>query len=251
MIATKQISRGVITALLTISLVGCQTMNENRTATGAIAGGLLGATAGALLSDDSAKGAAIGALAGAAVGGGIGYALQKQKDSFDRIEDLESRQERIVYTPPPAALASNSAPRAQADGAAPRAIGVAPVPVEADALALTLRDEVLFNEGSSAVSPYGVQKLEEVAAVLREYPDSDIIVQGYTSDEGDDASNVELSQRRADAICNQLIALRVDGRRMQALGMGESNPVASNATEEGRRANRRVEIFVIPVEEVR
>lgn len=255
MFVTKRISSGILAVLLTVSLVGCQTMNENRTATGAIAGALLGATAGALLSDDSAKGAALGALAGAALGGGIGYMLQKQKDQFDRIEQLETRQERIVYTPQPiTSLASASSPQVQPDGVPPRTIGVAPpapAPVEVDALALTLRDEVLFNEGSSAISPYGVGKLKEVAAVLREYPNSDIIIQGYTSDEGDDADNVTLSQRRADAIRNQLIALAIDGRRMQALGMGESNPVDSNATEEGRRANRRVEIFVIPLEDVR
>ncbi len=220
-----------------VALAGCQTASEHRTATGATAGAVLGATAGALLDeDDPLRGALIGAAAGGAVGAGIGHMLQRQKEAFDRIEDVEAQQQTIILqqTPPPAA---------------PGEPPPEPIKEEKPALMVRVQSEVLFAVGSSALSDPGKAKLKEVAAILTEYPESDVFVRGFTSSEGSDQSNYELSLRRAQVVKNELVANGVQASRTQAHGMGESNPIASNDTEAGRVQNRRVEIIIIPREE--
>lgn len=205
-------------------LTGCQWMDEHRTATGATAGAVVGGVAGRAIGGDT-KGALIGAAAGAAIGGGVGYVLQRQKDAFDRIDDVEAQQTTINLPPQAGAPAQ-----------------------QAQALQVTVGSDVLFEQGSSALSARGVQKLREVAQVLNQDPNSKIVVMGYTSSEGADQMNLELSQRRANVVMNQLIAYGVAPARLQAVGMGESDPVATNDTEAGRVQNRRVEIIVVPQE---
>ncbi len=214
---------------------GCETMNEHRMATGAVVGTVVGAAAGAAIdSDNRGRGALIGAAAGAAVGTGVGYLLQKQKQAFDRIEELEARETTVVYAPPPPAAAEGAPPPPPSK------------PIECKALTLRLQSDVLFPIGSSALSAHGAGKVAEIAEVLKEYPESNVVVRGYTSSDGDDKSNYELSVRRAEVIRSQLIANGIARSRIQALGMGESSPVADNNTEAGRVLNRRVEIDVIP-----
>lgn len=243
--AQQWVSAGLLVAMT--SLTGCETMNNNRTATGAGVGAVGGAIAGALIDRDNPwRGGAIGAVAGAAVGGGIGYVLQKQKESFDRIQELESRP--VIYeqpAPPP------PPPPPPPVGMPPPPTPTPAPPIRREALNLTIPADVLFDQGSSALSPRGGGKIAEVAAVLRDYPDSAILVRGFTSSEGADADNVALSQRRATAVGNELVANRVAPQRIQAQGMGESSPVGDNSTEAGRRQNRRVEILVIPYDEVK
>ena len=208
-------------------LTGCQTMNEHRTATGATVGAVAGATAGALIDkDDPLRGALIGGAAGAAVGGTIGHILQKQKEAFERIENVEAQQQTVLL-------------QTQSDQGEPQTEEVA-------ALRVRMQSEVLFEVGSSALSAAGVAKVKEVAEILREYPDSDCYVRGYTSSEGDDQMNFDLSVRRATVVKNELAANGVAATRLQAQGMGESNPIADNNTEAGRVQNRRVEIIIVP-----
>ena len=224
---------GAIAAVL-VSGVSCQTVSEHRTATGAVAGTALGAGAGALIDKDNPyRGALIGAAAGALLGTGIGHVLQKQKQAFDRIEGLETKQQAVILQQPPQYGDEGQArlPR-QSD--------------QIEALLVRVPSEVLFERGSSALTPQGAQKVRDVAQVLRDYPDSDVYVRGYTSNEGDDKTNFELSQRRAEVVRNELAAAGVSTSRLYAQGMGSSNPVASNDTEAGRTLNRRVELFVVP-----
>lgn len=239
----RWVSLGLIGAMST-GLTGCQWMNEHRTATGAVAGTVVGATAGALISDDNTKGALIGGAVGAAVGGGIGYVLQRQKDRFDEIEGIEAT-EQTVYIPQTESVAdSGGAVEGTGETAPAESVDLVP----AQGLSMTISDSVLFAFDSSALTPQGTAKIGEIANVLKEFPDSDVFVMGYTSSDGDDAYNVQLSQRRADAVKNTLIANQVAASRITALGMGESTPVASNDTEEGRAQNRRVELLVVPRE---
>lgn len=247
--------RGVCVGLIGVmgaGLSGCETANEHRTATGAVVGTVVGATAGALLAgdDDRGKGALIGAAAGAAVGGGIGYVLQRQKDKFNEIDGVEANEE-TVYVPAPQ---DADAPTADESGALDdttwdtgeeaSAQEVSLVP--AQGLSMSLTEQLLFPVNSSALTPEGTRKVGEIADVLREFPESDVFVMGYTSSDGDDAYNVQLSQRRADAVRNTLIANQISPSRITALGMGSSNPVATNDTAAGRLQNRRVEINVVP-----
>jgi outer membrane protein OmpA-like peptidoglycan-associated protein len=240
---TRTIAGSLALCVAAVGFTGCRTMNEHRTATGAVAGTVVGGTAGALIDRNNPwRGALIGMAAGAAVGGGIGYVLQQQKEAFDRIADLEARPERVVVQQYPQAQYDDPGhPNyGQPDYSQP------PREVQTDALRVTISSEVLFTVGSSALSPHGVNKVREIAAVLNEYPDSDVYIRGYTSSEGDDRANFELSQRRAQVVKNELIASGVNPSRLWAEGLGSSNPVASNATEAGRMQNRRVELFVIP-----
>jgi outer membrane protein OmpA-like peptidoglycan-associated protein len=80
-----------------------------------------------------------------------------------------------------------------------------------------------------------------------QYPDSLVDVYGHTDSTGADQYNMDLSQRRADAVSRYLISRGVSSARLQAKGMGESYPVADNNTAEGRAKNRRVEVKITPV----
>lgn len=209
--------------------VGCETMQEHKTASGAIIGTATGAAAGALIggSHHRAGGALIGAAAGAALGTGVGYYLDKQSQKYKQIEGVEVQKVPETQAPP----APAGQPTAQ------------PVPAH---LNLVLNSELLFDRNSSILKPEGIQKLGEIAQGLNEDPGSRVIVKGFTSSEGSEQHNLDLSQRRADIVRNQLVANRVTSTRIEAIGFGESNPIADNATEEGRMRNRRVEIEIIP-----
>ena len=218
---------------LVLSTTACEPMNENRTSTGAVAGAAIGGGAGALIDKDNPyRGALIGVAAGALVGAGVGHVLQKQKQAFDRIEGLEAREQTVILQQPP--TYENGAP-------------VAPRPSkQQEALLVRVPNEILFEVGSSTLSPHGSAKLQEMAAILREYPDSDVYIRGYTSSEGTDQGNFDLSQRRAQIVKNEIIASGVSSTRLFAQGMGSSNPIATNDTEAGRMLNRRVELHIVP-----
>jgi outer membrane protein OmpA-like peptidoglycan-associated protein len=103
---------------------------------------------------------------------------------------------------------------------------------------------VLFESGGDRLSKPAELRLDTVVQALGAYPDRPITIEGYTDSQGSDATNRELSQRRADAVREYLEQHGVEPRRVRAVGKGEANPVASNETAEGRATNRRVEIIV-------
>lgn len=212
-------------AALLFALTGCESTGSKTkkgAAIGAVAGALAGAAIGSAAGDTNEvlAGAAIGAAAGGALGGGIGYYLDKQAEEYDTIEGVDVETNEGTNEAPPS-------------------------------LTLSIDNELLFAKNSSSLSPMGTQKILEIAEVMREYPDTLVYIKGYASSEGADDYNLELSQRRADMVAKTLIGARVASHRITAMGMGESNPVASNATEEGRMQNRRVEIEVFPMDDVR
>jgi len=110
-------------------------------------------------------------------------------------------------------------------------------------LVLTLSD-VLFGSRQAALTPGAMHRLQMLATVLKEHPDRQVIIEGYTDNIGSVSSNRDLSQRRADAVRNFLIQNGVDASRISALGYGEASPVAPNTTEAGRLQNRRVEVII-------
>ncbi len=87
--------------------------------------------------------------------------------------------------------------------------------------------------------------LDRVAALLAQRPGLTARVEGHTDSSGSAAINQDLSQQRAEAVMQALVARGVDAGRINATGYGADRPIASNATEAGRRANRRVEVYVI------
>ncbi len=115
---------------------------------------------------------------------------------------------------------------------------------EQEKMVITLNGSVLFKVGESTLMPVAQDRLNEVAAVLKEQKGKSIIVEGHTDAQGSEEDNKILSQERARAVRNYLVSQGVDANMIVAQGMGESQPIASNKTPEGRANNRRVEIVL-------
>jgi outer membrane protein OmpA-like peptidoglycan-associated protein len=195
-----------------LALTAC-TENTNRTqagaATGAVLGGLFGATRDG---DNQALKTAAGAAIGAAVGGAIGQQLDRQKAELDQgfanndIDVINTGSELIVRMP----------------------------------------NAILFDTDSAAVRPQLRSDLNVLSGNLLRYPNSTVFVVGHTDSTGTAAYNQNLSQRRAQAVASVLTAGGVAPARIVATGRGEDQPIASNLTPEGRQLNRRVEITIRP-----
>ncbi|MEO1734404.1 MAG: OmpA family protein [Pseudomonadota bacterium] len=202
---------GACTDPASLSSVTTSNPNQNRN-TGLLGGALVGAVAGAAIADTEARGALIGAAVGAAAGGLVGNQLDRQA--------AELR----------AQLAN--------DGITVTNAG--------DRLIITLPEDITFDVDSFSVRPSLQADLQRVAANLLNYPKSNIEVVGHTDNTGDATYNQGLSERRATAVTSVLINNGVPGTRVSTFGQGENNPVATNATPEGRALNRRVDILVLP-----
>ena len=217
----KLISLALVAAMAT----GCAQItpkdddgSTNKTAAYGGLGALVGAVGGALINHDNrGKGALIGAVAGGAAGAGYGYYADKQEAEL----------------------------RKQMEGT-----GVQ-VQRQGDDLKLVMPGNITFATGSSSVSSQAEWTLGTVAESLRKYPGSNVEVSGHTDNVGSLASNNELSQKRAISVAKILVGQGVEKSRIQVFGAGPTQPIASNSTEEGRQANRRVEIKLrAPVEPV-
>ncbi|MTW09264.1 OmpA family protein [Pseudoduganella eburnea] len=104
--------------------------------------------------------------------------------------------------------------------------------------------DVLFSTDSANLTPQGMAVAQRLADVLRENPDRTVLAEGFTDSTGSDAYNLQLSQRRAEAVRMALSQMGVDRSRIETRGYGEAYPVASNATAADRQMNRRVEIVL-------
>jgi len=113
---------------------------------------------------------------------------------------------------------------------------------------ITMPGGVLFASGKDALLPAAQDKLGQVAEALKNQGEHKIVVEGHTDSQGSDSSNQLLSERRAQAVTSFLVARGVASAQIRAEGVGESRPVADNASPEGRANNRRVEIVIQPVE---
>lgn len=128
---------------------------------------------------------------------------------------------------------------------------VASVKNEERGMVISLSGSVLFATGQSALLPAASNALDNVATALKQgKPNQTIIIEGHTDNVGSDATNESLSLRRAQSVRNFLIARGVTAP-IQAVGVGESRPIAENTNAEGRANNRRVEIIVAPGTEER
>jgi len=122
---------------------------------------------------------------------------------------------------------------------------VAKVKAEARGTVITLDGAVLFATGESKLLPIAKQKLNRVAETILDMGDVPTLrVEGHTDSEGDAAMNMELSRQRAQSVAEHLATRGIKRSKIEVVGRGESEPIASNDTPEGRANNRRVEIVV-------
>jgi len=204
-------------SLLTVS--GCVTdpntgeKKVSRTAMGGAGGVLAGALLGGLIGGKTGRiiGAGLGGVAGAAVG----YTMDKQ------IKELKEQ------------TAGSGVDVTETDNG--------------NAILVNLPDGVTFDVGSSSLKPEFRTTLDSVANSMVQYPNSLIDVYGHTDSTGSDAFNQTLSESRARTVAGYLASRGVSATRIRSQGFGETMPVASNDTPEGRTKNRRVEIKIVPV----
>src|SRR5690348_3067348 len=110
-------------------------------------------------------------------------------------------------------------------------------------LVLTLGD-LMFDEGKASLQPSAMTAIDRLAQLMTVYPERSVRIEGHTDSAGDDAANQALSERRAVAVRDALIARGIDAARIEAVGYGETRPIADNGTPGGRQKNRRIEIVL-------
>lgn len=111
---------------------------------------------------------------------------------------------------------------------------------------LVMPENVTFATGSAALSANAQNALNAAAQTLVQYPDTTLTINGHTDNTGSDAINEPLSRNRAQAVATYLQSRGVNGSRLTTAGYGSRQPIASNATVEGRAQNRRVEVLINP-----
>ena len=120
---------------------------------------------------------------------------------------------------------------------------------QGDDLILNIPSGINFAYNSATVEPQFQRTLDQVSQVLGQYDRTYIDIYGHTDSTGSDDYNQGLSERRADSVAAYLESRGVRGARIGTRGFGETQPIASNDTEQGRAANRRVEIKIVPIPE--
>ena len=212
----------VALVLMLMLATGCATNPDGtreykRTTIGALGGAAVGAGAGALIAGHKhrGKGALIGGVVGAAGGGAVGAYMDRQAAEMKR-------------QLPEAAIAR-----------------------EDDKLYVALPSGILFDVDKTDLRPSARDEIARAADVLVKYPDTYITVEGHTDSTGTPDYNQRLSERRADAVRDELIRNGVSGSRINIRGYGETDPIADNSTAEGRQANRRVQLEIRPNEKLK
>lgn len=205
----KKIVILVMMSALLLGVLSCASMK--RRDKGAIIGAAGGAVVGGVIGDkagNTAVGAIIGAAVGGAAGAYIGNYMDKQAEEMER--DIE--------------------------GAKIERVG--------EGIKITFASGILFDVGKSAVKPAAQTNLQNLSKILNKYSDTEVLVEGHTDATGSEDSNMDLSLRRAQSVSNYLQTQQVMPTRLHIQGYGETQPIASNETAEGRQQNRRVEIAI-------
>jgi outer membrane protein OmpA-like peptidoglycan-associated protein len=217
----QTVTKAVTLAVLASFLAACTTTNPytgdqqiSKTAGGAAIGALAGAGVGLLAGGDDRRNALIGAGVGALAGGVIGNVMDQQ--------EAELRQQL-------------------------QGTGVS-VTRNGNQIILNMPSNVTFATNQDAISTAFYPTLNSVALVLNKYAQTLVDINGHTDSTGNPQSNLDLSQRRAFSVSTYLSNQHVDGRRFRVQGLGDTQPIATNATSAGRAQNRRVEIQITPLQ---
>jgi outer membrane protein OmpA-like peptidoglycan-associated protein len=197
-------------------LTGCEAAkNTNNTQRGVAIGAASGAVIGGVLGNNLGKGgkgalgAIIGGVVGGAAGGAIGHNMDKQAREIDE------------------------------------ALPGADVERVGEGIKLTLKENaVRFNVDKATLTTTAKANLDKLVPVFKEYADTNIQIFGYTDSDGSDKYNLKLSQERAASVKTYLGTKGISSSRLTTTGMGEADPIASNASGEGKSQNRRVEFAI-------
>ena len=193
-------------------LFSCATTDSvtkhDKTAKGAGIGAAAGAVGALVTGKREADEILAGAAIGAAIGGGVGAYMDHQEAKLAKIPG--TRVERL----------------------------------DESTLLVHFDSDVLFAVDSASLSGDARSSLGQAASVMNEYNKTAVVVQGHTDSTGTDQHNQGLSERRAGSVVSELVSQGVNRDRIASMGFGESQPVADNATSEGRRRNRRVDVML-------
>ncbi|MDB4964942.1 MAG: hypothetical protein JWN44_631 [Myxococcales bacterium] len=166
-------------------------------------------------------------------------ATQARADAERRAQEAAAQRQVAE-----AQVQQERASREQTEAALHRVEQFATVSNEARGRVITLNGSILFASGTADLLPAARTRLDEVAQALKTEHGSRFTVEGFTDSRGPATRNQQLSEARANSVRDYLISQGVDEDHMRAVGRGEDEPVASNATPDGRANNRRVEIII-------
>jgi len=215
---TFRTSRYALSILVIVGLLagGCSSLSN--TEKGAAVGAGAGAAAGAAIgkaAGGTAEGAILGAVVGGTAGAIIGQRMDKKAKELDK--ELENADVERV----------------------------------GEGIKVTFDSGLLFDFDSAHLRTDAERDLGEFANSMREFEETRILIVGHTDSKGSVSYNQDLSERRASSAAEYLQEQGLDSSRLETAGRGESEPVASNETAEGRQQNRRVEVAIYASEEYR
>jgi outer membrane protein OmpA-like peptidoglycan-associated protein len=206
----KRILTAFVLTVFLLAAVNCASWNK--TTRGAVIGGAGGAVVGGVIgraAGNTLLGAIIGAAVGGAAGAIIGNYMDKQAAEMQR--DLE--------------------------GAEIQRIG--------EGIKITFDSGILYDIDRSDLRPVSRTNLAQLAKILNRYPDTNILIEGHTDNTGSNDHNMTLSKDRAQSVASYLATVEVKSARFSIAGYGETQPIVTNDTPEGRQKNRRVDIAVM------
>jgi outer membrane protein OmpA-like peptidoglycan-associated protein len=190
---------------------------EKGAALGAVGGAIIGATA---YKKDRNKGALLGAIGGGLAGAAVGRYMDQQKRDLEKnlAQEIQAGQAKVEKLPN-------------------------------DVVRITMTSQTAFDTNSTVIKPGFHSTMDKLADVVVRYNKTTLTIVGHTDNVGSERYNQNLSERRALSVAQYFESQRVNAVRLATAGKGESQPVASNASDAGRQLNRRVEIYVEPVVE--
>jgi len=198
-----------------VLIYGCGASN---TVKGGVIGGVGGAVVGGVVGNqfgNTALGAVIGAAVGGTAGALIGNNMDKQAEEMEK-ELEDAKVERI-----------------------------------GEGILISFDSGILFGYDSSTLQSEAKANISKLADILKKYPDSNILITGHTDSDGSENYNQTLSEQRAKAVSDYTMYKGISSSRLSTVGLGETEPVASNDTADGKQLNRRVEIAIYASEEMK
>jgi len=217
--------RYVVVVAVSIAFAGCAEMQRpsgrplESMETGVLVGVGVGAVVGAVAyHQNRSRGALIGAVGGGLAGAAVGSYMDSQKRDLEKNlqQEIQSGEARVEKMPN-------------------------------DVVRITMTSHTAFDTDSVNIKPAFHSTLDKLADVVVRYGKTSLTVVGHTDNVGSNQYNQKLSERRAVSVAQYFESRHVSALRLATLGKGEGEPVASNNTESGRSANRRVEIYVEPI----